>query len=198
MKDQDILDIRKALDNIQPSIQKKKQIESIPLKDKLMKLNKYSNVMLMILENFSTEKVNAKNLDHVIDIASAMLTTSEEEEKRLQDAFVDREEKGSTILGKKGVMLLHCRANIKQNTCIKVIQLEKPILVDKEKTSITSVVIMVAPLPFDATILEVMSAVSRSIISGDFLDCILYGNKEEMYQNLSYVLDQYMKELANE
>ena len=160
-------------------------------------INKYSDVIITILDNFSTKKVNAKNLNQVIDLASDLLTTTKQEEERLRKAFIQREEKGSTILGKKGVMLLHCRAEIKQNISVKVIQLINPIVAEDGETLISSVVIMVGPEEFDSAIIEVMSAVSRSIISGEFLESILSGDTEDMYRNLNNVLDQYVKGIIN-
>ena len=136
-------------------------------------------------------------MNQVIDIASDLLTSTKEEEKRLRKAFIQREEKGSTILGKKGVMLLHCRAEIEHNMSVKVIQLENPITAEDGETFISSVVIMVGPEEFDSVVIEVMSTISRSIISGDFLESILNGSTEDMYRSLNNVLDQYVKEMIN-
>lgn len=194
LKADDVLRITEFLKSYSPSHSAIERKGRRMLRDKLLMLENYSNVILKIIDNYSFEKdIKAKDINEVIDYASKLIATNEEEEHALTRAFAAREERGSTILSKKGMLLLHCRADISVEVCIKVLHMRESFLINQYSggANINTVVVMVGPVVHDQKVLNVLSEVSRSIITSHFADMMIKGLSEETEYELNRILDNY-------
>ena len=193
-KQEDVMEVRKQLNSFVP----KKRIIFDPshlrLKEKLQNLGQYGNIMLKIIDGFTFEhKVDVQSMAGVIDYASEAIAVDQEEKRLLAKAFEMREEKGSTILSKKGMMLLHCRVEVEGQVSLKIFSLKAPIMVDHggESQKISTIVVMVGPLDIDQKVLEVLSEISRCIITSNFSEMILNGADEKVTYELHRILDEF-------
>jgi mannitol/fructose-specific phosphotransferase system IIA component (Ntr-type) len=127
------------------------------------------------------------------------LSSNQEEIAALSKAFIEREEKGSTILMKKGMQLLHCRADIDKGVCLKVIRLTDPIIMEQASgfVPVDTIIVMVGPVILNQKILEVLSEISRNIIAGGFADIIKEGQIEDVEFELNTLLDKYYQSLVS-
>lgn len=193
LKPEDILNISAFLKIYSPKvivgIRKKKKY----FIDKLKILDEYSEIIKKILKNYSYERnIEASSMREVIDFSSILIGRNPDEIDILLKAFAEREEKGSTILSKKGMLLLHCRADISMEVCLKVINLLDPInLAQVEGQFIDTIVIMVGPVVINQKVLDIMSEITRSIITSDFSELILSKYEEEIELELNRILDKY-------
>ncbi|SHJ07481.1 mannitol operon transcriptional antiterminator [Dethiosulfatibacter aminovorans DSM 17477] len=193
LKPEDILSVSTFLKAYTPkaatgSIKKKRY-----LADKLKTLDEYSRIIRRILKNYSYEKnFKAGSMKEIIDYSSSLIGRNPEEVDILIKAFAEREEKGTTILSKKGMLLLHCRADISMEVCLKILSLSNPIeLKQGDEQLIDTIVIMVGPVVINQKILDTMSEITRSIIASDFSELILSKREEEIEFELNRILDKY-------
>ncbi len=193
LKSEDIMNISSFLKAYSPKmtrgIRKKKKY----LMEKLKTLDEYSRIIMRVLKNYSYERdVDACSMKDVIDFSSSLIGRTGEEMDSLIKSFAEREEKGSTILSKKGMLLLHCRADISMEVCLKILSLSNPIeLKQGDKQLIDTIVIMVGPLIINQKILDIMSEITRSIITSDFSELILSRYEAEIEFELNRILDKY-------
>jgi mannitol operon transcriptional antiterminator len=198
LKSEDILKISSFLKAYSPKLTTGKRTKKKYLVDKLKMLDEYSKIIIKILRNYSFERnVEAESMKEVIDFASKLLGGSQKEMDILRKAFAEREEKGSTILSKKGMLLLHCRANIYVDVCMKIINLSNPIHLHKgDEQFIDTIVIMVGPIVIKQKVLDIMSEITRTIITSDFSELILTKQEEEIEYELNSILDKYYENLV--
>jgi mannitol operon transcriptional antiterminator len=203
LKEEDKIKINDLMSHIQPY--KRKLIKKKPdhLKKRLISFNKYSEIILEILKNYSYVKIKRLNhMQELIKFVSESLAIKPEEIPILEKSFAQREEKGSTILSKKAMILLHCRADISKKIALKIVQIEEPMLVRQEtgKVPIETVVVMVAPVILDQKILEVLSEISRNVITENLLDVIKSENAVLIEEELSNILEKFYQKMvfANE
>ncbi|MBN2221063.1 MAG: BglG family transcription antiterminator [Vallitaleaceae bacterium] len=196
LKEDDILAIKNALQSHKPRNVEENKRQSLHLKEKLLTFQEYSKVILELLHNFRyDEAFNISSLEEVIRLVSKNLSTTKQERELLEKAFRDREEKGSTILGKKGMILLHCRANIEKGVSFQIIKAQKPFYMHQAlgKIEVDTVIVMVGPLQFEPKFLEILSEISRNIISSSFSEVIKNGSQEEVFLEFSVLLDEFYK-----
>jgi len=129
---------------------------------------------------------------------SESIASEESEVTVLKRSFAQREEKGSTILSKKAMMLLHCRADIKKEISLQIIQLDEAIFIEQErgKVPIETVVVMVAPVTLNQKILELLSEISRNIITENLLDIIKGKNTVLIEEELNNILEKFYQKIV--
>jgi len=200
LKDEDTVKINHILDHLSPSGVLEKNSQQPDFRKKMEVLQEYSTIMIKLLDNFTfIENIELKNMKDLIQYVSRDLGENIEEIERLKKAFIQREEKGSTILSKKGMLLLHCRAEIHKEIALQIIKLNETIFIKKaqRKVPIKQIVVMVAPVILNQKILKVLSEISRNIITEGFSDIIIDGSKELVESQLNAILDKYYQNIVS-
>lgn len=172
---------------------------SIHFREKLLNLQAYNDILLKITEHFEYDHdIAVKDMAGVIEYASGSIAKDHSEKQLIKEAFVVREEKGSTILSKKGMLLLHCRADVACMVSLKMFQLKAPIMIDHngEQQPITTIVVMIGPSSMNQKVLDVLSEISRCIITSDFAELILKGENQKVERELHRILDAYYQKLV--
>ncbi|WP_058484943.1 BglG family transcription antiterminator [Defluviitalea phaphyphila] len=191
---EDKVKIKNFLDNYVPSTKGFKK-QQISLKEKLNILNKYSESILQILDNFFLIKdVKCSNMDELIKIVSEKIISDAIKKNQLIQAFKDREEKGATLLGQKGMILLHCRSQVIDELYFMVIRLKNTIeTTDKRgvKYEVNTIAVMVAPIDTKGYELEVLSEITRVIISSNFGKALKNHDEITLYEQLNRILEDF-------
>lgn len=196
LKEEDIVSIKKALQEHKPRNLDENKMQSLHLKEKLLSFSQYSKVIFELLENYRyDEGLDITSLEEVICFVSKNMSMNQTEKETLEKAFRDREEKGSTILGKKGMILLHCRANIERGVSFQILKTSAPFFMKQAqgKIEVDTVIVMVGPLQFEPKFLEILSEISKNIIGSNFSEVIKNGTKEEVYLEFCVLLDEFYK-----
>ncbi|WP_105614604.1 BglG family transcription antiterminator [Vallitalea okinawensis] len=176
-----------------------KKRKSINLKDKLTLLAIYSKSIIQIFNHFLLmDDVEVSDIQDLIRKVSQRIVKTEEKQRQLALDFRDREEKGATLLGEKGMMLLHCRSSVVEEIYFIVFRTKKLIEVlnkSKLKSNVNVIIVMVAPVAGNNQALEVLSEISKMIISSEnFAKSIKDGVQEEIYTELSDILDNFYQD----
>ncbi|WP_070000740.1 BglG family transcription antiterminator [Cellulosilyticum sp. I15G10I2] len=194
---QDKKRIKEVLENVLPEDIPDKKIKTIYFREKLKTLKLYSDLMLQVMDNFSfVERVSLEDVNELIQFVSTQVTTTSANRIELENAFIDREEKGSTILGKKGMMLLHCRSRAVNELYVMVVRLKGTILINNtrsELSEINTIIVMIAPLEITSHALEILSEITRKTITSDFAITLKQGTKEDVYMGISTILDNFIQ-----
>jgi len=197
---EDIMEINGFIKNFIPQKPIGRRAGALNLRDKLVKLGDYNEIVMSIIDNFDFDHdVPARNMAAVIEYASGSIAKSQEEKRLLVKAFEQREEKGSTILSKKGMMLLHCRADVTTYASLKIFQLREPVFVHHlgEGQSISTIVVMVGPAKINQKVLDVLSEISRCIITSTFAELIMSGEKYRVESELHLILDDFYQKITS-
>lgn len=197
LTNQDKLNIKNFLDSFIPKPHKGKSLSFESLKDKLNRLKQYCETILEVASHFNLyEDAEISNLTELIHFVSSKIVSSADAMSELEKAFRDREEKGSTVLGQKDMMLLHTRSNAVDELYFIVVRGKDKIPIYNSKNTLVyleTIVVMVAPIILKGIELEVLSEISRMIITSEFSDILKNGNKEEIFMKLSSILDQFIQ-----
>lgn len=198
-KQEDILEISGFIKSYTPNKHPSRASRVLPLKDKLTLLKDYNEIMIELIDHFEFEReVLVSSMGDIIEYASGSIASTIEDKEKLIKAFELREEKGSTILSKKGMMLLHCRADVSGHVSLKIFQLEAALLIDHlgSNQPINTIVVMVGPTVVNQQVLDVLSEISRCIITSRFAEYILSGDENKVEGELHRILDDFYQKLV--
>lgn len=197
LSNQDRKKIKGALENYLPDSTSYEKIKSLHFKDKLKSLKLYSDLILQVLENYTfIEQVELIDVGELIKFVSNTIAKTTSASEELESAFRDREEKGSTILSQKGMMLLHCRTKAVNELYLMVVRTKEPIIIKNargEISKVSTIIVMVAPINISSNALEVLSEVTRKTITSDFAITLKQGNKEDIFMGISSILDHFIQ-----
>jgi len=199
LKDEDIIKINKLLSHIKPSAHKKRQKKPNHLRHRLEEFKEYSDIIVTILNNYNYDQIEKlSNMQELILHVSESVASKESGVEVLKKSFAQREEKGSTILSKKEMMLLHCRADVEKGISLQILQLEEAMFVklDQGRVPIETVVVMVAPVTLNQKILEILSEISRNIITENLLDIIKGKNTKLIEEELNNILERFYQKIV--
>lgn len=171
----------------------------ITLAEKLEIINKYNQGILEILNNFMIyNDYQFSNLAELINDAAYFLTTEIESISQLAKDLQLREEKGSTVLKKNKIMLLHCQSKAISELKIAIIKPQyKFELKNKqgEKNEIEVVILMAAPLKGSIQGREVLSEISRLLIeNSNFIAAVKNTDQEKIYAELAVHFDYFLQQ----
>lgn len=188
LQDEDIQKISRALRQTKPKPTKEPMDRVMNIREKYSNLKRYASIILDLINHYAcNDSVEIDTYPELIRYVSHQIASNDLEIMILEKAFREREEKGSTILSKKGMILLHCRADITKKICVNIVRLKEPI----QHINIQTVVVMVGPLKYDEKILEVLSEITHGIISTEISDAIQHGDRELIQTRLYQLLDKF-------
>ncbi|MDF2614362.1 MAG: hypothetical protein K0S71_2148 [Clostridia bacterium] len=93
-------------------------------------------------------------------------------------------------------MLLHCRADVVSELYVMVVRTKGSLMIKNargELLEINTVIVMVAPLDIINNALEILSEITRKIITSDFSMTLKQGSQEDIYMGVSTILDDFIQ-----
>nr|WP_243183575.1 BglG family transcription antiterminator [Anaerosolibacter carboniphilus] len=177
---------------------------SMDLKERSYAMKEYGEGVLEILEGFFLkEEVEVEDMAHLIRYVSEITADSKDNAGILEQNFLEREQKGSTVLSKKEMMLLHCRTRASDHLKFGVVRLkDRKSLVCLnsygEEEQIKTFLVMITPMDKSKRYLEVMSQISTSLIDEPiFIDVLSKGTQKEIYEDLNRILHKFLNLKTN-
>jgi len=201
-KDKELVDnLMKQIKNT-PINKNKIQEDSTNLKDKLSKINIYTEGILQILDNvFVYDYNNFNNIDEIIKEVSFKLGDSPNNKDYIEKDLMAREKIGSTILTGFETMLLHCKTSGVKQLIFGAVRLKEHLSVintEGEYENINLAIIMLVPKDCNKMHLDIMGFLSTKLIEEpDFIDCLKKADKEDIYLKLNNFLDEFYKTKFN-
>lgn len=184
----------------------KKRVEdkknSSDLKEKLEKLNSYTEGIIQVLDNLFVYNYDEfSNVEELIKEVSLRLAEDESRAAEIQKSLILREQIGSTILTGFNAILLHSRTSGVNQLIFGVVRIKSSLYLlnaEGEKESIRLAIIMLVPENCNNMQLEIMSFIStRFIEEPDFLNILSEGTEQDIYLRLNSFLDEFHKARIN-
>lgn len=184
----------------------KKRVEdkknSSDLKEKLEKLNSYTEGIIQVLDNLFVYNYDEfSNVEELIKEVSLRLAEDESRAAEIQKSLILREQIGSTILTGFNAILVHSRTSGVNQLIFGVVRIKSSLYLlnaEGEKESIRLAIIMLVPENCNNMQLEIMSFIStRFIEEPDFLSILSEGTEQDIYLRLNSFLDEFHKARIN-
>lgn len=213
--------IREMIDNFLPVNASYHKIKSAQFENKLNQLRRYSDYILQILHNFLfVEQVVASNLEELSSFICRSLAKTAEERFQVEMELEAREEKGASILNRKGLALYHIYSKAIQEVSMITVRLKNPIgfvekagipgkedmlgkagipgkegILEKENIGqkVDAFVLLSIPYEVDSCGMEIVNEITRQIINSLFNITLKQQTKEEIITELNTILDIFIQ-----
>ncbi len=193
----DIKRLHYFLENFLPENQNYSKLITAQLEDKVNRLKLYSDYILQLIHNYLfIEQVAADNIQELNQFISRSLAKAGEDRTQIERDFVNKQEKGSSILKSKGVVLYHLPSEAIKELGMTVIKLKEPLnrlVVDGEGREEDFFLFLSMPLEPDHYAQELLNEVTRKLISIDFSLELKQSSQEEIKLELNYILDGFIQ-----
>lgn len=200
----DKLQIEKIVSRLKDAsfTQSSEEKKTLGLKDKMLDLKNYSNAVAEILENFFIiENSKAEDIFGLIDEVGQLVGKDERSSDRIRTDLKERESKGGTFISGYGILLLHCRTKAVDKLYFGAVRTKKDIQYiknGKDKERIELGIVILAPADCSKYLLETISYVNGMLVEKSYFTWVLKnGTKEEVYHELSDILEEFYKIMHN-
>lgn len=189
--------IREVLEDFLPENMNYVRIRTAQLEEKLNKLKQYSSCILQIMHNFLfMEQVAAENMEELNHFISRSLAKTGEDRILIEKNMENNENKGSAILSQKEMVLYHFRSEAVQELGMTALRLKDSIPIQEKDgymQKVNMVIVLSMPYNTGSYALEVISEVTRKIISSDFAMALKQCGKEEIRMEMNTILDGFIQ-----
>ena len=175
-------------------IEVKKNFEKTDLREKAEDLIKYCKGIVSILDSYFLEYLNkVSSVDELIEKVSLIISDDKEARNTIIQDLLNREKSGSTILRGKGIILIHARTCGVDNLKLGIVKLKESLR--KKDEDIKIAMIMLAPLKVDSKELEIISEISKNLVTNeDFIEVLLKDDEKLILYYVKDILNKFLKE----
>ncbi|MDY2734920.1 BglG family transcription antiterminator [Intestinibacter sp.] len=204
---EDVTKIRHVLRNIAKDKVFKNDIRAERLEEKkeknLVDKNEVMDFMTMsgnLVEFFKLlevhEDVDCDDIEELVNYSSFIFANDSKSALKIQRDLKRRINISTPFVDGIEIALLHCMTQEVKNIRYASIRLSKEVMIDKENKT-RYALLMLIPKEAKDYQRELLSKISENLIENDdFVNCIKYGNKEEIKENFkSIVLDFYINKM---
>lgn len=174
--------------------QGKSAINKVNLREKAISLMDYSKAIVDLLDSFFIKEFDkVDNIEALIEKICFFVSVNNVRRNIIKEDLLKREKSGSTIVKGKGIILIHCRTKGIEALKLGIVRLANPI--NKSNEDIYLGLIMLAPKEANKRELEVISEISKSLITVEsFTNSLLKGNDNEILNQIEIVLSKFLKD----
>lgn len=172
----------------------KSVIDRINLREKAISLMEYSKAIVDLIDSYFFKKFDkVDNVEVLIEKICLFVSVNNERRNMIKIDLLKREKSGSTIVKGKGIMLIHCRTMGVESLKLGVVRLLNPI--NKANEDIYLGLIMLAPKEAKKRELEVISEISKSLVTMEsFSHNLLKGKEDEILNEIEVILSKFLKD----
>jgi mannitol operon transcriptional antiterminator len=183
---------------LRPQSYSREQSSPPDLKEKLSRLNLYTEGILQILNNFFIHEYNEFNsLEEVIKEVSLRIIHKDETAEVIEKELIEREAKGSTVITGFNSVLLHCRTTGVSQLHFGAVRIKRNLFVlnaEEKEEQVKLAIIMLVPENCSRLHIEVMSYISTKLIEEpEFLRDLTERQEKDVYSKLNKFLDEFYR-----
>ncbi|SHI08002.1 BglG family transcription antiterminator [Clostridium grantii] len=193
-----INDFMTELDKIEvkvtAEIEVKKSFEKTDLREKAVDLIKYCKAIVSILDSYFLEYFDkVSSVNELIEKGSLIISDDKVARNTITHDLLNREKSGSTILRGKGIILIHARTSGVESLKLGIVKIKESLR--KKDEDIKIAMIMLAPLKVDSKELEIISEISKNLVTNDdFIDALLKDDEKLILDYIKDILNKFLNE----
>lgn len=170
---------------------------SISFREKVLKTQFYLDAIVKLLDNFYVRDYKKfGDISEIISEVSKVTSNSENDQKVIYEALMEREKKGATVVARKKFILIHGRVSLPIFS-FGIIRIEDELKCSNnngEEDTVNMALVMIFSDNHNKEYKEVMSHISRAVIDRDnFIKDLKSKEFEFLYDELCTILQEFIK-----
>ena len=165
-----------------------------PFTDGLAKMNSYGKTILELMTNYFYVRAKIADINEACDLAGKFAGNNAENRAEIAKELLLREDKGSTLIVGRHMILLHCKSAAIKAPAFGILQLGEGFQYPEGGEVVRTAIVLLAPPNADETALETIGHIASVLFDRwGFIEILHEGNGVEIQRELLRIFEDFYK-----
>ena len=165
-----------------------------PFMEALEKMNSYGRAIVSLVKNYFFVHENIGNINEACELAGKFVGENEKAQKEISKSLLSREDKGSTLIVGRRMILLHCRSNFVKSPTLGILQLGEGFIYSDNNEKVRTAIVLLAPNDADEWTIETVGHIAAVLLDRwGFIEILHEGDEKEIRGELVKIFEEFYK-----
>ncbi len=170
-----------------------------PFMQALQKMTAYGQAILVLMKNYFFVRENVSDINAACKLAGKIAGTNDVSRNEIARSLLLREEKGSTLIVGRHMILLHCKSTAVKSPAFGILQLGEGFTYPEGGEIVRTAIVLLAPLDADEFTLETIGHIASVLLDRWGLIEILHdGDSAEIQREVQKIFENFYKARSKE
>lgn len=162
--------------------------------ESLAKMNSYGRAILELITNYFFVREKISNINDACELAGRLATKDLQSREEISKELLLREDKGSTLIVGRHMILLHCKSPAVKAASFGILQLGEGFKYPENGEVVRTAIVLLAPQDADEFTLETMGHIASVLLDRwGFIEILHEGNYNEIRLEMLKIFEDFYK-----
>lgn len=165
-----------------------------PFMEGLIKMNSYGRAIAELMTNYFYVHESIADINAACDLAGKLAGNDAQSRAEISRELLLREDKGSTLIIGRRVILLHCKSAAIKVASFGILQLGNGFKYPKDGDTVRTAIVLLAPLDADEFTLETIGHIASVLLDRwSFIEILHEGVRHEIRREVLKIFEDFYK-----
>ncbi|MBR4381967.1 MAG: PTS sugar transporter subunit IIA, partial [Selenomonadaceae bacterium] len=165
-----------------------------PFIDALTKLTSYGRAILQLMTNYFFVRKNVSDINAACEIVGNLVGDDVLNREEISNALLLREDKGSTLIVGRHMILLHCKSSAVKAASFGILQLGDGFEYPAGGEVVRTAIVLLAPLDADEFAIETIGHIASVLLDRwGFIEILHEGDGEEIRREMLKIFEDFYR-----
>ena len=165
-----------------------------PFMEGLAKMNSYGRAITSLMTNYFFVRETIGNINEACELAGRLAGEDDISRKEISKSLLLREDKGSTLIIGRHMILLHCKSAAVKAPAFGILQLGEGFKYPADGEIVRTAIVLLAPLDIDEFTLETIGHIASVLLDRwGFIEVLHEGNGNEIRREVLKIFEDFYK-----
>lgn len=170
-----------------------------PFTEALEKMTAYGLAILSLTKNYFFARESVDSIEEVCRLAGNFAARDEKSRAEISRALLLREDKGSTIIAGRHMILLHCKSEFVEEAAFGILQLGDGFKYPDDGENVRTAIVLLAPEDADEFTIETIGHIASVLLDRwGFIEILHEGDADEIQGEMLQIFADFYKTKQSE
>lgn len=165
-----------------------------PFTEVLAKMNSYGRAILELVTNYFYVRANIADINEACELTGKFAGEDAKSRKEIAKALLLREDKGSTLIVGRHMILLHCKSAAVKSPAFGILQLGAGFEYPEGGEVVRTAIVLLAPPDADEPAIETIGHIASVLLDRwGFIEILHEGNGTEIQREMLKIFEDFYK-----
>ncbi|MBQ6759226.1 MAG: PTS sugar transporter subunit IIA, partial [Selenomonadaceae bacterium] len=165
-----------------------------PFMEGLAKMNSYGRAITSLMTNYFFVRDKIADINEACELAGRLAGEDDLSRKEISKSLLLREDKGSTLIIGRHMILLHCKSAAVKAPAFGILQLGEGFKYPADREIVRTAIVLLAPLDVDEFTLETIGHIASVLLDRwGFIEVLHEGNGNEIRREVLKIFEDFYK-----
>ena len=165
-----------------------------PFIEGLAKMNSYGRAILELMTNYFFVREKISNINDACDLAGKLAGDNEDSRAEISKSLLLREDKGSTLIVGRHMILLHCKTSVIKSAAFGILQLGEGFIYPDDGEIVQTAIVLLAPQDANEFTLETIGHIASVLLDRwGFIEILHEGDSNEIRSEMLKIFEDFYK-----